>query len=125
MTSMCCHGPVLGFSISLDSNFTAPLVPAPHPCACVPSVWVFREVGAFSSARLLCAQVCDKYLALARAVLDGEKALLASLAETIAAATPVLLREPVLRRAVAVNGEQASITVNYSPALLEARYTPP
>jgi hypothetical protein len=64
-------------------------------------------------------------MALARAVLDGEKALFASWAESIAAATPVLLREPVLKRGAVADGEQAHITVNYSPALLEARYTPP
>ena len=66
-------------------------------------------------------QVSDKYVALARAVLDGEKALLAAWTESVVAAVPVLLQEPVLRRGAAEDGQQAHILVNYSPALLEAR----
>ena len=68
-------------------------------------------------------QVSEKYMALARAVLDGEKALLGSWAESVAAAAPILLREPVLRRSTATGGQQAVILVNYPPSLLEARYS--
>ena len=67
------------------------------------------------------AQVSDKYVALARAVLDGEKALFASWAESATAAAPVLLREPVLCRSAAVGSQQALVVVDYPPALLEAR----
>ena len=64
-------------------------------------------------------------MALAGAVLDGEKTLFASWADSIAAVTPALLREPVLRRGVATEGEPVpSIAVNYSPALLEATTRP-
>ncbi len=62
-------------------------------------------------------------MALARTVLDGEKALFASWAESVAAAAPVLLREPVLCRRAAADGQQAVVLVNYPPALLEARFS--
>ncbi len=61
-------------------------------------------------------------MALARTVLDGENALFASWAESVTAAAPVLLREPVLCRSAAADGQQAVILVNYPPALLEASF---
>ena len=78
--------------------------------------------GDESCGIVLVAQVSEKYMALARVVLDGEKALFASWAETVTAATPVLLREPVLCRTGTADGQQAGILVNYPPALLEARF---
>ena len=72
---------------------------------------------------MLTVQASEKYMTLARTVLDGEKALFASWAESVTTAAPILLREPVLCRSAASDGQQSVILVNYPPALWEARFS--
>lgn len=65
-------------------------------------------------------QVNEKYMGLARAIMESEAAQFSGWCTAVAAAAPAFLREPIIRREALTTGTVGGhMVVNYSPALLE------
>lgn len=65
-------------------------------------------------------QVNDKYLCLARAIMESEAAQFSGWCTAVAAAAPALLKEPIIRREAPITATgRGKVVVNYSPGLLE------